>query len=81
MRRELRDRFGPIPPPVEGLLQRAELKILAAEKSITAIEVKDDKLMLTRRGDFLTWGGKFPRLTQRDPQKRLLEIKRLLQAL
>ncbi|HZT21658.1 MAG TPA: transcription-repair coupling factor [Verrucomicrobiae bacterium] len=81
LRRELRDRFGPIPPPVEGLLQRAELKILAAEKSITAIEVKDDKLMLTRRGDFLTWGGKFPRLTQRDPQKRLLEIKRLLQAL
>jgi transcription-repair coupling factor (superfamily II helicase) len=63
LQKELRDRFGPLPPAVELLLQVAELKILASEKAVTNIEVKDDKLMLTRHGDFITLGGKFPRLT------------------
>ena len=76
--KELRDRFGPLPPPVELLLLVAELKILAGEKSVAAIEVKDDKLMLTRHGDFITLGGKFPRLTKKDAQARLKEIKKLL---
>ena len=79
--KELRDRFGPLPPPVELLLQIAELKILAADKSVTAIEVKDDKLMLTRHGDFLMLGGKFPRLTKKDAKARLKEIKKLLLAI
>ena len=69
MPKELRDRFGPLPPPVELLLLVAELKILAGEKSVTAIEVKDDKLMLTRHGDFITLGGKFPRLTKKDARR------------
>ena len=81
LQKELRDRFGPLPPPVELLLQVAELKILASEKSVTAIEVKDDKLMLTRHGDFITLGGKFPRLTKKDAKARLKEIKRLLLAI
>jgi transcription-repair coupling factor (superfamily II helicase) len=79
--RELRDRFGPLPPPVELLLQVAELKILASEKTVTMIEVKDDKLMLTRRGDFITLGGKFPRLTKKAAPARLKEIKKLLLAI
>ncbi|MGA3162987.1 MAG: transcription-repair coupling factor [Verrucomicrobiota bacterium] len=81
LRTELRDRFGPLPPPVELLMQVVELKILASEKSVTAIEVKDDKLMLTRHGDFLTLGGKFPRLTKKQAGARLKEIKRLLLAI
>ncbi|MGA2852711.1 MAG: TRCF domain-containing protein, partial [Verrucomicrobiota bacterium] len=80
-RKELRDRFGPLPPAVELLLQIAELKILASEKAVTVIEVKDDKLMLTRHGDFITLGGKFPRLTKKDAKARLKEIKRLLLAI
>jgi transcription-repair coupling factor (superfamily II helicase) len=39
LQNELRDRFGPLPPPVELLLAVGELKILAAEKSVTPIEV------------------------------------------
>ena len=78
---ELRDRFGPLPAPVELLLQIAELKILARDKAVTAIEVKEDKLMLTRHGDFLMLGGKFPRLTRKDAKGRLKEIKKLLLAL
>jgi len=81
LRKELRDRFGPLPPAVELLLLVAELKILASEKSVTVIEVKEDKLMLTRHGDFITLGGKFPRLTKKDARARLKEIKRLLLAI
>ena len=79
--RELRDRFGPLPPAVELLLQVAELKILASEKAVTNLEVKDDKLMLTRHGDFITLGGKFPRLTKKQAGARLKEIKKLLLAI
>ncbi len=81
LQRELRDRFGPLPAPVERLLQVAELKILAGEKSVTDIEVREDKLMLTRQGDFITLGGKFPRLTKKQAGARLKEIKKLLLAL
>ena len=80
LQKELRDRFGPLPPPVELLLQVAELKILASEKAVTVIEVREDKLMLTRHDDFLTLGGKFPRLTKKQAGARLKEIKRLLLA-
>jgi transcription-repair coupling factor (superfamily II helicase) len=81
LEKELRDRFGPFPPPVELLLQIAELKVLAAEKSVTAIEVSNDKLMLTRSGDYITLGGKFPRLAKKDAKARLKEIKKLLLAI
>jgi transcription-repair coupling factor (superfamily II helicase) len=81
LQKELRDRFGPLPPLVELLLAIAELKILAAEKNVTSIEVAEDKLRLIRSGDFITLGGKFPRLTKKEPKARLKEIKRLLLAI
>jgi transcription-repair coupling factor (superfamily II helicase) len=78
---ELRDRFGPVPAPVELLLSVAELKLIAGGKSVSSIEVEDDKLKLVRGGDFITLGGKFPRLTKKEPKARVKEIKRLLLAL
>jgi transcription-repair coupling factor (superfamily II helicase) len=78
---ELRDRFGPLPTAVELLLQVAALKVLASERNITTIECKEDKLMLTRNNDFVQVGGRFPRLTKKEPRVRLNEIKRLLQML
>ncbi|HEU6446836.1 MAG TPA: transcription-repair coupling factor [Verrucomicrobiae bacterium] len=81
LQKELRDRFGPIPLPVELLLQIGELKILASNKNVTAIEVEDDKLKMVRAGDFITLGGKFPRLTKKEAKARLKEIKRLLLAI
>ncbi len=48
---------------------------------MTVIDVADDKLMLTRNGDYITLGGKFPRLTKKEPKARLKEIKRLLLAI
>jgi transcription-repair coupling factor (superfamily II helicase) len=79
--RELRDRFGPLPRSAEMLLQVAELKILASDKDVTIIETKEDKLLLTRRGDLLTFGGRLPRLTKKDATGRLKEIKKVLLAL
>ena len=81
LRAEMRDRFGSLPRPVDFLLLVTELKILASERSVTALETRDEKLMLTRHGDFVQFGGKFPRLTKKTPEARLKEIKKLLLAL
>ena len=78
---ELRDRFGTLPAAMELLLLVGELKILAGEKGITVLEVKEDRLMLTRNNDFIMLGGKFPRLTKIEARARLKEIKKLLLAL
>ncbi len=80
LEKELRDRFGPVPPPVKLLLQVAELKVVASERGVTLIEVKDDRLMLTRNNDFIMAGSKFPRLTTLETAGRLAEIKKLLLA-
>ena len=81
LEKEIRDRFGPIPEPVELLIQVAELKAMAAERNISSIEVKEDKLMLRRNDDFIMAGTKFPRLTKKQAAARLKEIKKLLTVL
>jgi transcription-repair coupling factor (superfamily II helicase) len=77
---EMRDRFGPLPSAAETLLAVFDLKVLAAEKDITIIETKEDKVMLTRRGELVYVGGKFPRLSKRDASGRLKEVRKLLLA-
>ncbi len=81
LKTELRDRFGPLPEPVELILKIADLKIAAAARGVTIIECKEDKLMLTRHNDFVMAGGKFPRLRKTSPGARVGEIKRLVMAL
>jgi transcription-repair coupling factor (superfamily II helicase) len=81
LEKELRDRFGPLPPALGLLLLVAELKTLASERGITVIEVKEDKLMLTRNNDYIMVGSKFPRLSAKGPAARVKEIKKLLMAL
>jgi transcription-repair coupling factor (superfamily II helicase) len=78
LEKELRDRFGPLPKAVEWLLQVGELKALAAERGITIVEVKEDKVMLTRGEDYIMAGARFPRLTRKQTGARLKEIKKLL---
>jgi transcription-repair coupling factor (superfamily II helicase) len=62
VRKEWRDRFGKFPPAVDNLFLLAEIKLVAAKAGITRVEVKERKLMLTVRGEFVLVGGKFPRL-------------------
>ena len=56
----------------------ADLKRRAGERGVTAVETREDKLMLTRRGDFIMPGGTFPRLARKEPKARINEIRRLL---
>jgi transcription-repair coupling factor (superfamily II helicase) len=62
LRRDWRDRFGPFPSAVDNLFGLIEIKLAAAKSGITRVEVRERKLMLTRRGDFILVAGKFPRL-------------------
>jgi len=53
---------------------------VTVSSAVTGIEVKEDRLMLQRRGDYIMIGGKFPRLTKKEAKARLKEIKRVLLA-
>jgi transcription-repair coupling factor (superfamily II helicase) len=81
LQKEWRDRFGPLPEAAELALKVADLKIAAAAKGLTMIEVKEDKLMLKRHDDYVMVKGKFPRLRKKTAAARLKEIKNVVLAL
>src|SRR5206468_4539345 len=81
LRRDWRDRFGKFPPAVDNLVLITQIKLAAAKKGVTRVEVRDRKLMLTRRGDFVLVGGKFPRLVGATIQERLPETLELVKKL
>ena len=81
LRKDWRDRFGRFPDAVENLLTLADLRVSSAARKITGVEVKDDKLMLTRGGDFILIGGKFPRLTAKGGSPRLRETLKMIRSL
>ena len=60
--KDWRDRFGKFSATVDNLLLLTEIKLAAAKANVQRVEVRDDKLMLTRRGEFILVAGKFPRL-------------------
>ncbi|MDF1816293.1 MAG: transcription-repair coupling factor, partial [Verrucomicrobiales bacterium] len=74
-RENWRDRFGKLPPAVEFLLQATEIKILAAERNCSMVELKDGKLKLTRNGNYVQINGKFPRLYGDNPEEWLESAK------
>ncbi|PYK45599.1 MAG: transcription-repair coupling factor, partial [Verrucomicrobia bacterium] len=76
--KEWRDRFGAFPEAVENLITLDRIKLAAAKQEITRVETREDKLMLTRRGDFILVAGRFPRLVAPEIEKRLQEILGLL---
>jgi transcription-repair coupling factor (superfamily II helicase) len=78
LRKEWRDRFGPFPPAVDNLFTLTEIKLAAAKAGITRVEVREEKLMLTRRGDFILVGGKFPRIGTEKIDAQLAEVLALI---
>lgn len=77
-----RDRFGRPPEEVDTLLRCMELKLHAHRAGCSSVEIKDHKLMLQRKGDYILMGGKFPRLREKSPpQKRLLDAIDLVRQL
>jgi transcription-repair coupling factor (superfamily II helicase) len=79
--RDWRDRFGPFPAAVDNLFGLIEIKLAAAKSGITRVEVRERKLMLTRRGDFILVAGKFPRLVGAKIEQHLGEILELIKKL
>jgi transcription-repair coupling factor (superfamily II helicase) len=79
--RDWRDRFGPFPAAVDNLFGLIEIKLAAAKAAISRVEVRDRKLMLTQRGDFILVAGKFPRLVGAKIEQHLGEILELIKKL
>ncbi len=78
LRETWRDRFGPLPEAADNLLTLARLKLAAARHKVQQVEVRQDRLMLTRAGELVLAGGKFPRLTSAKPPLKVKEIFDLL---
>ena len=51
LRDELRDRFGPIPPPAEAMLAAATLRVVGGRLGIEGILVRGDEARITFRAD------------------------------
>jgi transcription-repair coupling factor (superfamily II helicase) len=79
--RDWLDRFGPFPPAVDNLFVLIEIKLVAAKSGVSRVEVRERKLMLTRRGDFILVAGKFPRLVAAEIEQYLEEILELIKKL
>ena len=81
LRRDWRDRFGKWPEPVDNLFLLSEIRLSAGRARVSRVEVREGKLMLSRRGDFILVGGKFPRLTSGKIDLNLLEVWQWLKQL
>jgi len=81
LRRDWRDRFGPLPPAVDNLFALIKIKLAAAESGVSRVEVRERKLMLTRHGDFILVAGKFPRLVAAKIDQYPREIQELIKKL
>ena len=80
LRKTWRDRFGVLPEAAENLLIMTEIKLAAAARKMTIVEVREDKAMLTRNEQLIQIDGKFPRLRATQPGERLRELLALIRA-
>ncbi len=75
-----RDRFGPLPPAAENLLDVHPLEAAGGQPHrLQQVEVRGEKVMLTRGGELVLVGGKFPRLTSPEPPSKMRELSDLLE--
>ncbi|WP_338687165.1 transcription-repair coupling factor [Haloferula helveola] len=76
------DRFGRLPAEAANLLDISRLRLIAGGKGVENIEIKGQRLMLQRNGDYiLLEGGRFPRLDAVKPRAKLDEAIALLRSL
>ena len=76
------DQYGKLPGPAQNLLNCTLLKIAAARANITSIEIKSQRLMLTRNNQYIMLSQtKFPRLKQTQPKQKLEEAVRMLKTI
>ncbi|MCC5838857.1 MAG: transcription-repair coupling factor [Opitutales bacterium] len=79
----LKDRFGEPPPPAIHLLRLTCIRTRAEEVGLRSVETEGNRLKCLRasgqRDDYVKMGGRFPRLSQRNPLKRLREIEQIIE--
>ena len=69
-----KDRYGALPLPAQNLILTHELKILGAQKRLSSIEIKGQRLILTRNGQSILLEHKsYPKLRTTDARKKLPE--------
>nr|WP_226895697.1 transcription-repair coupling factor [Luteolibacter marinus] len=77
-----RDRFGRLPGPAANLVTVGRLRLSAAGKGVSSVEIKGQRLMLQRGGDYIMLEGRrFPRLVSVEPAEKLLEALEMLRLL
>ncbi|WP_372794985.1 transcription-repair coupling factor [Pontiella sp.] len=74
MKREIKDRFGKLPPEVQRLMLIAELRITAAEHDLKSIIVRNDQVMMSKEKQYKTFGGRHPTLNRDTTTAMLKEI-------
>jgi transcription-repair coupling factor (superfamily II helicase) len=64
------------------LITVGRIRLVAAGKGVASVEIKGQRLMLQRGGDYIMLEGRrFPRLTSVEPKKKLHEALEMLRAL
>jgi transcription-repair coupling factor (superfamily II helicase) len=86
LRADLRDRFGRIPPEADALLKLAELRCLAELHRVVRLETDGNILRCVRVKpdgveEPIMQFGRFPRLTAKDPLRKLTEVRGFLSRL
>ena len=77
--KELDDIYGDLPKNVLLLLDCVEIKLLAAEKNINYVEIKDDRILLKSDEYFITEDGqKYYRVTEKEKLKKTERVKSVL---
>ena len=82
LREELTDRFGRPPASTEALIRCSNIRCLAEQKGILAVETEGNRLKCLRasgkENDYIQVGTRFPRLTRNRALPRLGEIAEFL---
>ncbi len=78
IKREIKDRFGKLPAEVQRLMLVAELRIVAADRGIKSIIVRDQQVMLSADQKYLTFRGRHPRLDEEKATPMLKELIAML---
>ena len=76
----LEDRYGRPPRSVKRLLRLSRLRIMAAERNISRIEIRKTKILLFRDGDPITHGGRLPTIGGHTPDEKLSVLMNVVKA-
>ena len=80
--RALADRFGKAPLPVQRLLAVTRVRVRAEMAGIRSVETEGNRLKCTpaaaKKGEYLKFSGRFPRLTGKSADLRLRDIEQFL---